>query len=147
MAKSKNKKGKKFIYSCRKDPVDNRDYRFKAYPDYEKLKAVRPAVVDWTSSMSGVRDQGNLGSCVGFALTAMKEYQEVHERVVSNEQYGPSIDELKDLSEAWVYWKAKAIDPDPEEGTTIKYGMMVLKDKGVPLATFCCYMEEIINLQ
>jgi len=30
----------------------------------------------WHSVMTDVRDQGNLGSCVGFACAALKEFQE-----------------------------------------------------------------------
>ena len=124
------------------DKLDERDYKFKTASVYEKLRAVRPSSIDWSSNMSRIKDQGQLGSCVGFAMVAMKEWQEITERIMEQKEYGPTNDELKDLSESYVYWNAKAIDGDPEEGTTLRVAMQVLKNKGVPTERFWPYSDK-----
>jgi len=91
---------------------------------------------DWTPYMSPVKDQGRLGSCVGFAVTAMKEYQEqkehMQEVLLEGKDYTRKEDHY-DLSEAWVYWKSKTIDPWPDqEGTSIRCAMRVLHKIGIP---------------
>jgi len=91
--------------------------------------------VDWTPYMSPVKDQGGLGSCVGFAVAAMKEYQEQKEHmmeVLNGKSYNREEDHY-DLSEAWVYWNSKKIDPWPDsEGTSIRCAMRVLHRIGIP---------------
>lgn len=58
---------------CIRDKFDERDYLMRAYLPVVKL----PKKVDYTKEMSPVRDQGEEGTCVGFApATGMKEYQE-----------------------------------------------------------------------
>jgi C1A family cysteine protease len=125
------------ILTCKKDPVDKRDFKFSK--SIEKLTATQPLAipkqVSHRSTMTGVRDQGNLGSCVGFAITAMKEWQETVEH--AKEVLAGKKDTRKgkeyNLAEAWVYWNAKKIDPWPnEEGTSIRYAMKVLQKIGVP---------------
>ena len=57
-----------------KDPKDERDYQIKSF-----LKAktvVLPSSVDKSTSALTVRNQENEGSCVSFATTAAKEYDE-----------------------------------------------------------------------
>ena len=54
------------------DPEDKRDYMFKTHMATSEFKiavAKLPGIVDHTFSMSSVKNQGNLGSCVGFAVT------------------------------------------------------------------------------
>lgn len=91
--------------------------------------------VDWTPYMSPVKDQGSLGSCIGFAVTAMKEFQEQIEHVqevMEGKKYTREEDHY-DLSEAWVYWNSKKIDPWPDsEGTSIRCAMRVLHKIGIP---------------
>jgi C1A family cysteine protease len=121
-----------FLYKLdyQKDPVDNRDYKFASSPLFT---VEAPKVFDWTADMSPVKDQGSLGSCVGFALTAMKEWQEVREKRKERKVYGVTLRDVTNLSEAWVYWNAKQIDPWPGvEGTSIRYAMKVLQKQGVP---------------
>jgi len=57
-----------------KDPIDERDYPIKAFLR-PKVAAV-PTSVDVSGTMPPVRDQGTEGSCVSFATTAAKEYDE-----------------------------------------------------------------------
>jgi len=59
---------------CIKDEFDDRDYLMRVYLPVIKL----PAKIDYTSKLSPVRNQGDEGTCVGFATTVgMKEYQEL----------------------------------------------------------------------
>ncbi|GIU69049.1 MAG: hypothetical protein KatS3mg002_0285 [Candidatus Woesearchaeota archaeon] len=74
-------------------------------------------------------------SCVGFAVTAVKEWQERKEylREVQQGKYYRRENEQYDLSEQWIYHKAKQIDPWPnEEGTSIRYALKVLQKEGIP---------------
>ena len=134
----KEKLIKNFGYDLnyRKDPSDERDYKFQSkYKTFSRMLANLPTSVDHTPLMSAVRDQGNLGSCVGFAVTAMKEWQETKENKdeISEGKEDYRKGKEYDLSESWVYWNAKKIDPWPgEEGTSIRYAMKVLNKIGVP---------------
>lgn len=114
------------------DPVDERDYKLSETID---VSLELPSSIDWTSKMSSVKDQGSLGSCVGFATAAMKEFQEQVEHdkeVAAGKKYKRTQDEY-DLSEQWIYYKCKEIDPWPdEEGTSIRCAMQVLNKLGVP---------------
>ena len=105
-------------FGCIKDKFDERDYLMRAYLAVVKL----PKKVDYTKEMSPVRDQGEEGICVGFAVAVgMKEYQEFLD-----------YEKLIILSPRFVYAEAKKIDGMPElEGTTIRAAMQVLKKKGV----------------
>jgi C1A family cysteine protease len=123
-----------------RDPEDNRDFKFQdrlletANSIDEVLLSI-PSKVDHTMSMTPVKDQLYLGSCVGFAVTAMKEWQETIEnrREISEGKPDYRKGEVYDLSEAWVYWKCKEIDYWPnEEGTSIRFAMKVLNKIGVP---------------
>lgn len=64
----------KYSLGALKDKEDKRDYKVSDY----LVKAVTqlPAIIDYTNKMQAVRDQGNKGACVGFAFSAIKEYQE-----------------------------------------------------------------------
>jgi C1A family cysteine protease len=83
-----------------------------------------PANIDYTNKMSPVSNQGDEGTCVGFATTdGMKEYQE-------KADWKKTIQ----LSVRYVYSGAQKIDiyPDNEEGTDIRSAMKVLNKSGVP---------------
>jgi C1A family cysteine protease len=128
----------KKVLTCKKDPADHRDYIFSASPlqaGISESSLSLPRNVSYRSEMTGVRDQGNLGSCVGFATTAMKEWQETVEQAKEVAAGKKDIRKGKEynLSEAWIYWNCKKIDPWPnEEGTSIRYAMKVLQRIGVP---------------
>jgi len=129
-------KNYKNILSHKKDPDDERDFLFlNDKMAVNDMATTLPASVDYTYKMSRVKDQGNLGSCVGFAIAAMKEWQETVEHEVEVQQGKKDHREGKeyDLSEAWIYWNSKKIDPWPgEEGTSIRFAMKVLNKIGVP---------------
>lgn len=132
----------KNLLNLKRDIPDKRDFNFKSM-------ALSPIGisrrVDWTKQMSPVKDQGELGSCVGFAVAAMKEWQEQreHQREVNlGKKYKRKQDHY-DLSEAWIYWKCKEIDPWPnEEGTSLKCAMQVLHKKGVPCEKAYPYSDK-----
>ena len=101
--------------------------------------------MDWTHKMSPVKDQGRLGSCVGFAVTAMKEFQEQveHEGEVAEGKKYKRKSAYYDLSEAWVYWNCKKIDEWPnEEGTDIRSAMKVLHKIGIPCEKAYPYSDK-----
>ena len=133
------KENVKKVLTCRKDKPDKRDYQFAAsfqLPNkiVQKIQAT-PSVVSHNFKMSGIRDQGHLGSCVAFAISAMKEWQEriEHEAEVKAGKKDIRRGKEYNLSEAWIYWNAKKIDPWPnEEGTSIRFGLKVLKALGTP---------------
>lgn len=125
-----------------KDREDPRDYVYNPKKIFGKQILRRRkvmgvnGVVDYKKFMSPVKNQGNLGSCVGFAVTALKEY---HENVeyLNERSAGSKYKREKsvyDLSEQWTYWKTKQIDPwGPDvEGTSIRYALKVLQKIGCP---------------
>lgn len=118
-----------FKLGCLKDKVDNRDHLMRAYLPIKII----PKKLDLTNKMSPVRDQGNEGTCVGFASTVgMKEYQELadYEKLIS-------------LSPRFLYSECKKIDGMPEaEGTTIRAAMKALKNIGVCRESFWPYIPN-----
>ena len=113
-------------FGCIRDKFDDRDYLMRAYLPVVKL----PKRIDWAPKMSPVRDQGEEGTCVGFAVAVgMKEYQEILD-----------YEKLVELSPRFVYAEAKEIDGVPGlEGTTIRAAMQVLGKKGVCQEKFWPY--------
>jgi len=124
----------KFPLTYRRDPEDKRDFKLETIrPQLLEAKLTLPSSVDHTPDMSPVKDQGQLGSCVGFAVSAMKECQERKEHLEEIAKGKRGRPKIYDYSEAWVYWNSKKIDPWPgEEGTSIRYAMKVLQKIGVP---------------
>jgi len=116
-------------FGCIKDKFDGRDYLMRAYLPVAKL----PKKVDYTQKMSPVRDQGDEGVCVGFAVASgMKEYQEFLD-----------YQKLVLLSPRFVYSEAKKIDGMPGlEGTTIRASMQVLKKIGICQEKFWPYQPH-----
>lgn len=133
-----------FPLTYRRDPDDDRD--FKMSTDMRKLSV--SLAVDHTPKMTAIKDQKNLGSCVGFAITALKEWQEQteHEEEVADGKRDHRKGKEYDLSESWVYWNSKKIDPWPnEEGTSIRYAMKVLNRLGVPTEKAWPYDDTVIG--
>lgn len=140
-----------------KDAEDSRDYEFKparvlgngVLRKIRKTRTKFPGVVDYRNFMSPVKNQGNLGSCVGFAVTALKEF---HENVeyADEKKAGSDYerDSIYDLSEQWTYWNAKKIDPwgPSVEGTSIRYAMKVLQKIGCPPEEGWKYTDNKINI-
>jgi C1A family cysteine protease len=133
----------------RKDPSDIRDYAYRtslSAPSLEDIINTLPQKVDYISKMSPIKNQGRLGSCVGFAVTALKEYQEQkeHSQEVAEGKKNHRDEKYYDLSESWIYWMSKKIDPWPnEEGTSIRCAMKVLKRIGVPTEKAWPYDDKV----
>lgn len=116
--KNKMRKGKKYsssnynspifsspmILNLKRDIPDARDFKLKADVLAIDDNVLLP-IIDYTDDMSPVKDQGRLGSCVGFAVAAMKEYQEKieHEKEVGEGKKYKRSKKDYDLSEAWMY--------------------------------------------
>ena len=117
---------------CLRDKLDERDFLMRSYLPLVKL----PVKLDYTVKMSPVRDQGDEGTCVGFASSVgMKEYQEQKD-----------YEKLVVLSPRYLYSECKKIDGMPEsEGTSIRMAMKVLFDKGVCRENFWPYVPKQIN--
>jgi len=122
----KGRENKMSRFGCIRDKFDERDYLMRPYLPVVKL----PKKVDYTKKMSPIRDQGEEGTCVGFAVAVgMKEYQEILD-----------YEKLVELSPRFVYAEAKEIDGVPGlEGTTIRAAMQVLKKLGVCQEKFWPY--------
>lgn len=119
---------KDVILGAQKDPEDDRDYQIFNYLLKTQSKKL-PTQIDWQSQMTPVKNQGPLGSCVAFAVCAVKEWQEKQEHKLKS-----SENKDYDLSEQWLYYKCKEIDPWPEiQGTAFRYAMKVLQSKGLPV--------------
>lgn len=136
----------------RPDPIDERDFKFSSVPDDQrtiKLSSTLPNKFSWISEMSPVKYQGNLGSCVGFAVCALKEWQEKkeHEKEVAAGKVDNRKDKEYNLSEQWVYWNAKKIDPWPgEEGTNMRSALKVIHRIGVPIEDAWPYSDDGLNI-
>lgn len=114
------------------DPIDSRDYKLSNIIPLTSS----PRKVDYTNEMSPVKNQGNKGACVGFAIAAMIEWQQQKEYLMEKEK-GSGYNRKKDhynLSEQWIYHKAKEIDEysDDTEGTTLRAGLKTINKYGVP---------------
>lgn len=104
-------------FGCRRDVFDGRDHLMRAYLPPAKICPR----VDHSAEMSPVRDQGDEGTCVAFAVACgAKEYQE---RI----DYSAPVS----LSPRFLYSRCKRRDGSPdEEGTTVRVAMKVLKGEG-----------------
>jgi C1A family cysteine protease len=111
----------KYSLGCHKDTPDPRDRPLTRLPP--ELRVVLPPKVDYARKMSPVSDQGQEGTCVGFAtVDGMKEYQEKAE-----------WKKLVQLSVRYVYTEARKLDIfQSGEGASIRSAMKVLQKKGVP---------------
>jgi len=136
------------MFNLMKDPHDMRDHavltRMPYKTQYELIKSL-PVFIDYTEEMTPVKNQGKLGSCVAFALTALKEWQETkeHKAEVAAGKKDHRHGKPYDLSEQWLYYKCKEIDPWPNiEGTSIRYGLKVLQKLGTPTEGAWEYNDE-----
>ncbi len=135
------------------DPVDERDFKFSSVPDERrvvKMSAALPTKFSWIEEMSPVKYQGNLGSCIAFAVCALKEWQEKkeHEEEVAAGKPDHRTNKEYNLSEQWVYWNAKKIDPWglTVQGTNFRSALKVVHKIGVPIEDAWEYSDDPINI-
>jgi C1A family cysteine protease len=116
---------------CKFDPHDDRDWGFRAAADDIPL----PRRVDNRKYVSPIRDQGNEGSCVGFAVAKTVETV-----------LGKSIEgQYHNMSERWAYEKAKTHDEWPGnnyEGSSVRGGLKAAHKLGICLEEFWRYMPN-----
>jgi C1A family cysteine protease len=129
------------------DKEDTRDFLYSSTPSIQKASI--PPIVDHSGEMSPIKYQGSFGSCVAFAVCALKEWQEKTEdesEIKAGKDYKrKSVD--YNFSEQWVYWNCKKIDPWPNsEGTNIRSAMKVLQRIGVPIEEAWPYKEGSVDI-
>jgi len=114
---------------CRKDPEDFRDIPMGLVLPPIPL----PKKIDYTKTMTPVRNQGDEGTCVAFAsVVGVKEYQDTKE-----------YKKLLELSPRFVYNLCKKLDGSPdEEGTYPRVAMKVLMQYGVCREFFWPYIPH-----
>jgi len=138
-----------FVLGCNKDIKDKRDFQIKNIIKSKKLNDINlniPNVIDYSNEMTPVKNQKRLGSCVGFAITAMKEWQEQkeHNRELKEGKKYKRKEKYYNFSEMWAYYKSKEIDPWPnEEGTSIRCAMKQLSKHGIPPEKAWPYNDRI----
>jgi C1A family cysteine protease len=106
-----------------RDRYDPRDYYFEAQPHLFAIGSI-PLAVDLRKWCSPVRDQGQQGSCTGFALTALREFWEIR-----TGKPAPFVQ----LSPAFVYYYERRIEHtvnDCDAGAAIRDGLKVLRAVG-----------------
>lgn len=107
----------KHVYGYKRDHVDKRDFKYRRvwYSGW-------PKAIDLRGLSSPVRDQGNLGSCVGFSMsTGMREFLSISNHMP-----------LNILSPLYLYYHARLLEGTVNEdsGAELRDGMKVLLDKG-----------------
>lgn len=108
-------------------PRDERDYRFNRYNSVHELPE------KYERGIVRLKDQGRLGSCVGFASSYAKDEQE--SRNHPGRRY--------ETSPLFVYHECKKRDGIPHvEGTYIRTANKVLKDTGVCLEPIYPYSDD-----
>jgi len=126
---------------CIPDREDKRDFQFRK----PLLTFLGPRRIDWSPYFTKVKDQGNEGTCVGFATTAAREFwyikksfTDLTKRKIFQKHFGFVID----LSERFVYEEAKKRDfwaGEDYEGTSIRAAMKTLRALGVCREEFWPY--------
>lgn len=89
-----------------------------------------PKRVDLRPQMALIRDQGQRGTCVAFAVTAGHEVS-----------HGPASNP-DDLSEEAVYWGCKTTDGNWDGGTTFTSAQTAIKRWGQPLEACWPYNHD-----
>ena len=93
-----------------------------------------PSRVDLHDTMPPIRNQGQRGTCVSFATTAVREYL-----LCTTPQANT------DLSEQFLYWNCKKHDLYPGEGTYINVAMDRLLNDGECTETDWPYNPVVVN--
>lgn len=110
-----------YALSCLPSSEDPRDYKYIRL--FGSTDSLEPETIDYRSSLPGVFDQGQRGSCVACACAwTLKAYEEIKQG-----DYPPG-----GMSAAFLYTLCKQIDGLPDqEGTTPRSALQVLRKVGI----------------
>ncbi len=105
-----------------------------------EAKKVSKTDVDLRKKFSRIKNQGQQGSCLSFAITSVFEYM-------------MKINELEDcdLSEAFLYYNARHLDENDDVSEDIDSGSRIIpsldsiKKYGIALEKYCPYNDNIYN--
>lgn len=126
-----SKDARKYGLGWLPDPPDPRDYSIRRFVKIVKL----PARFE-IAGMGPVRDQGQEGSCVGFACANLKDWQESKER-------GRQIL----TSPRFIYYEGRKLEGRiGEQGMWIRDAMKILQDMGVPPESCCPYDVRTVDV-
>lgn len=104
-------------YGCIPSIPDPRDFQYAVFASTQPL----PPAFSRKDELPSVRNQGSLGTCVGYAAWAMKEWQELQQK----------DDPVGGLSPRFIYQMAKQLDEKPNvAGTQPRVALKVLQDYG-----------------
>ncbi|OMF31940.1 C1 family peptidase [Paenibacillus peoriae] len=105
-------------------PIDKRDFIMEGFLP---LILLSPEI-DYSTPEIKMRSQGTQNTCVGFAFSFMKEYQELkeHKRYI---QFSP----------LYLYRKCKEVDGIPEDGTHPRIAAKILLKTGICEESFLPY--------
>jgi C1A family cysteine protease len=94
--------------------------------------------VDLRNYFNNIKNQGQQGSCLAFALTSIYEY------ILKNND----VKEI-DLSEAFLYYNArkKAGEENEDIGSRLQCAIDSLAEHGICLENLCRYNENIFNIK
>lgn len=114
----------KFVGGVVKSPKDKRDLLLKNF----LIKETLPIELSYRDKMTAIRNQGQEGSCTGFAAMYLKEYQE-------KVDYGQFVA----LSPRFAYEESKRISGS-KEGSSMKATAQALITKGICEDSFWPYI-------
>lgn len=115
------------LNDCIESLPDTRDYI------YGNIRSPEPLPSQYYLPQIAIRDQGNLGSCTGFAGAAIKDIQEINNH--PEKQYL--------LSPLFIYTESKKIDGIPDvDGTYPRITMKVLNKLGACLESTLPYSDN-----
>lgn len=97
-----------------------------------------PNSVDLRSEFAEIKNQGPQGACSAFSLVSVIEYF-----------IQKTLSDKTDLSEAFVYYNARAINDKTEidEGSTFQDIIKSIRDNGVCIEELCPYNPSVFNEQ
>ena len=123
----------KINFGLVKSPVDVRDYNYSFVKRFTAIQLPQKFMLD----AMPVRNQGNAGTCVGFATSTIQEADSMTKKEKTN------------LSPLYLYAKCKKIDGIPSEGTSMRHAMKVLASNGICQETTYPYSDskDVITLR
>ncbi len=109
-------------------PEDDRDYKFFTYNKQKELPG------KFERRVPHLKDQGSLGSCVGFSSSYVKDEQERHNHPGRNYETSP----------LFIYAECKEIDGIPDQqGTYLRTANTVVRNLGVCLEQIFPYSDDV----